>query len=325
MKYKYPKISNYLVYKKYDLNTVEVTDYFTDEVYLVEQEEAKYMKKLDGKTHPYDIETKLSKEEIDNLISELGNCELLKESNKITEGGTAMRAIWVPKWTIKLRVIAFLCNKLLMLCWLPVLIAGIMMFKNNLLSISFEMSWVGSIIGLVFGIALHEFGHAFAAASYGARVFEMGILRMYYIVPGAYVILDDKPVKSRMKRVQINAAGVEMNLLLVGIFLILGAIFGDFGGIFLMAAIQNGLLAVLNLTLIKGLDGMAIVSELLGIEDVAETAIDVIINRGTRDELREYGMSGSTIIAVCYMICAFRIALPLLLVLNVLEVVVCFV
>ena len=70
---------------------------------------------------------------------------------------------------------------------------------------------------------------------------------------------------------------------------------------------------------------MAIVSELLGIEDIMETATDVIINRGIRNEFREYGTSGNAIIATCYMIGAFQIALPLLLLLNVLEVVVCFV
>lgn len=325
MEYTYPKISNCLIYKKHDMYSVEVTDYFTDEVYLVELEEAKYMKKLDGKTHPYDIETNLTEEEIDCLIAELDNCGLLKESNKIAGGGTAMRTIWEPKWTIKLRIIAFLCNNLLMILWLPVLIIGIIVFKNNWLSIDFEMTWLGNIIGLGFGIVLHEFGHAFAGASYGARVFEMGVLRMYYIIPGAYVILDDKTVKNRLKRVQINAAGVEMNLFLVGVFLILGAIFGNLGGMFLTAAIQNAFLAALNLTLIKGLDGMAIVSELLGIEDIIETATDVIINRGIRNELREYGTSGNATIAACYMVGAFQIALPLLLLLNVLEVVVCFV
>ena len=70
---------------------------------------------------------------------------------------------------------------------------------------------------------------------------------------------------------------------------------------------------------------MAIVNELLGIEDVIETATDVIINRGIRNELREYGMTGNATIAACYMVCGFQIALPLLLLLNVLEVVVCFI
>lgn len=325
MEYTYPKISNCLTYKKLDDNSVEVVDYLLDETYIMELEVVRFARKLDGKTHPYEIKTNLSREEIDVLIAELDSCGLLKESNKIVGGGTAMRTIWEPKWTIKLRVIAFLCNNLLMIVWFPVLIIGIIVFKNNRLSIDFEMTWLGNIIGLGLGMVLHEFGHAFAGASYGARVFEMGVLRMYYIIPGAYVILDDETVKNRLKRVQINAAGVEMNLFLVGVFLILGASFGNLGGMFLTAAIQNIFLAILNLTLINGFDGMAILSELLGIEDIIETATDVIINREIRNELREYGPIGNATITACYMIGAFQIALPLLLLLNVLEVVVCFV
>lgn len=325
MEYAYPKISNCIIYKKHDMHSVEVTDYFTDEVYLVELEEAKYMKKLDGKTHPYDIETNLTEEEIDCLIAELDNYGLLKESNKIACGGTAMRTIWEPEWTIKLRIIAFLCNNLLMILWLPVLITGIIVFKNNWLSIDFEMTWLGNIIGLGFGIVLHEFGHAFAGVSYGAKVFEMGVLRMYYIIPGAYVLMDEKNVRNRLKRVQIYAAGVETNLLLVGVFLILGSISGSLGGMFMVAAIQNVFLAALNLTLIKGLDGFSIISELLGIEDLIEKATQVAFSRKKKQKLRESGLAGSATIGACYMISAFQLALPLLLIMNILEVIACFV
>ena len=325
MKYTYPKISNCLTYKRCDVDSVAVTDHITDEVYTMDLEEARYIKKLDGSTHPYDIETNLSNEEIDNLIDELDNCCLLKESNVITVDGTALRTIWEPKWTILFRLIAFLFNNLLLVSWFPVLVIGILLFNHNLMSIEFDMAWVGYIIGIVPGIILHEFGHAFAGAAYGARVFEMGIMRMYYILPGAYVILDKKSVKNRLKRVQINAAGVEVNLLLSGLFLIMGALYGNFGGMFLIAAIQNAFLAVMNLTLIKGLDGMAILSELLGVEEVIETTKNIVFSRKKKNELRSHGMAGQAAVLACYVIGAFQIALPLLMVLNVLEVVLCFV
>lgn len=325
MKYTYPKVSNCLTYKRCDIDSVTVTDYITDEVYTMDLEEARYIKKLDGLTHPYDIETNLSEREIDNLIDELDNCCLLKESNTITSGGTSLRTVWEPKQTILFRLIAFLFNNLLLVSWLPVLVVGIFLFNHNLMAIEFDMAWGGYIIGLVPGIILHEFGHAFAGAAYGARVFEMGVMRMYYIMPGAYVILDKKSVKNRLKRVQINAAGVEMNLLLSGLFLIMGALYGNLGGMFLIAAIQNAFLAVMNLTLIKGLDGMAILSELLGIEEVAEDASNIIFSRKKKKELRAHGAAGNAAVLACYMINAFQIALPLLMILNVLEVLLCFV
>jgi len=326
MEYTYPKISNCLIYKKCDENSVEVTDYLADETYIMNTEEARYVRKLDGKTHPYSIKTNLSVEEIDALIDELDNCDLLKESNVwISCSDTYMRTIWEPKWTLGKRLLAFLYNNLLMISWLPVLIIGIIMFKENIFLIEDDMMWLGHIIGLAFGIILHEFGHAFAGVSYGAKVFEMGVMRMYYMMPGAYVIMDENKVKNKLKRVQIYAAGVETNLLLAGVFLILSSVFTSLSGMFLIAAIQNGFLAVMNLTLIKGLDGMAIVNELLGIEDVAESASDVILNRGLRIDLREHGLFGKATIAACYLVGIFQVALPVLLILNVLEVIVCFV
>ena len=70
---------------------------------------------------------------------------------------------------------------------------------------------------------------------------------------------------------------------------------------------------------------MAIVSELLGIEDIFETATDVITDRATRKRLRKNGLAGNAIIVTCCLIFVFQIALPLLLALNVLEVVLCFI
>lgn len=326
MEYTYPKISNCLTYKKRDDNSVEVVDYLLDEAYIMEVEEARFVKKLDGKTHPYKIKTNLSQEEIDILIAELDDCGLLKESDVLVSCAEAsMKTIWEPKWTIGLKLIAFLFNNILLVSWLPLLIMGIVLFTKNFMTIEFDLMWPGYIIGIVFGIFLHEFGHAFAGVSYGAKVFEMGILRMHYIIPGAYVLMDEKNVKNRLKRVQIYAAGVETNLLLVGVFLILGSIFGSLGGMFMVAAIQNVFLAALNLTLIKGLDGFSIISELLGIEDLIEKATQVTFSRKKKQKLRESGLAGSVTIGACYMISAFQLALPLLLIMNILEVIACFV
>ena len=140
------------------------------------------------------------------------------------------------------------------------------MFRNNLVGMILDLIWPGLGIGLVFGLVFHEFSHAFAGISYSARVFEMGLMTMYYIVPGAYVMMDANPIKSKLRKLQISAAGIEMNLMLASIFLILGALFWNLGVLFLVAAIQNVVLAFFNLTLLHGLDGMAIVNEFLGAE-----------------------------------------------------------
>ncbi len=108
MAYKYPKISNCLIYKRNSADEIEITDYVTEEIYNLGVDEAKYIKKLDGKTHPYEIDTSLTTDEIDWLIEELDECGLLKESSWLyIPGGTVMKTIWEPKWTVLLRIIAF--------------------------------------------------------------------------------------------------------------------------------------------------------------------------------------------------------------------------
>ena len=153
----------------------------------------------------------------------------------------------------------------------------------------------------------------------------MGVMLMYRILPGAYVLLDVSTVKKRLQRIQINAAGVEMNFLLCGIFLVLGVVNPLLGGMFLNAAICNAFLGALNLTFIKGLDGAAILSNLLGVDDIIDRARRIVFNREARKRVIRKGSSGYATVAVCYMLFALQIALPTLLITNVLEIISCFV
>jgi len=192
-------------------------------------------------------------------------------------------------------------------------------------SIEYDFAFWGSLLGLVIGMVLHEIGHASAGVSYGADVYEMGFLRMYYILPGAYVMLNKDSVKSRIKRAQINAAGIETNMLLVGIFLILSVVFNDIGGLFFTAAVQNFLLAVVNLSIVGSFDGAAIISEFLGVEDIVEKAKKVVFSGKYRRKIKKHGLVGRATIAICYLILSFQIALPVLLILNVWEIILCFI
>ena len=83
-------------------------------------------------------------------------------------------------------------------------------------------------------------------------------------------------IKNRMKRIQIIAAGIEMNLLLAAVCLIFAAEIEWLSGFFFGACIQNVFLALINLTFINGFDGMTIISELLGIEGLADRATTII-------------------------------------------------
>ena len=326
MHYKYPRISNTLSYERVDENSVEVIDHLTDNSFMFGIEVVRFVKKLDGYTHPYRIKSVLNKMERDDIIDFLRKYELIRSSNCINVSfGTKLRTLWIPKKSPWLRLFAFLSNVLLMVSWLPLLVVGITLFSKNIVQMNFDYLWTGYFIGLFCGLFFHELGHAFAGISYGARVFEMGVMVMYCILPGAYVLLDRSTVKRRMQRVQVNAAGVEANFLLCGLFLMLGAIIPHFGGMFLNAAICNAFIGALNLTFIKGLDGTSIVSELLGTDELIDKARSVITDKKERWKLREQGLSGYAVLFSCYLISILQIALPVLLATNILEVISCFV
>ena len=113
-------------------------------------------------------------------------------------------------------IIPVLVNYLLLILWLPTLLFGLDCFIKNLPDIDNGSALLGQWIAIVIGAVLHEIGHASATLCYGGRVFEAGSLLQNYM-PGAYVMIDDKPVRKRLQKVQILAAGVEMNMLLSGI------------------------------------------------------------------------------------------------------------
>ena len=133
--------------------------------------------------------------------------------------------------------------------------------------------------------------------------------------------MNENNIKKRMRRVQVSAAGIEMNLVLTAMFLILSARIEVLSGFFLGAAIQNVFLAFLNLTFINGFDGMTIISELLGIEGLVDKAKRITKSKIRKESLRSNGISGKAIIAVCYAFRGIQVALPLLFALNVVGVV----
>lgn len=324
MRYSYPKISSALTYKRIDAYTVEVTDHLTDNIFTFDIEAARYFRQLDGYTNPYKISTVFNREEVDNLIEVLDECGLTRLSNTIDVSfGTKMKTLWIPKRSAFLKSLACLCNALLLISWLPVFIIGIFVLINTLGHIEINCIWLGCFIGIFGGVLFHELGHAFAGISYGARVFEIGIMVTYCILSGAYVLLDMSLVKKKLQRIQIDAAGVEMNFLLCGVFLIFGALAPSFGGIFISAAVCNAFIGAINLTFIKGLDGTSIVSELLGIDDIIDSAKNIVFNRKARKRVIRQGPSGYATVIMCYMLFALQIALPVLLITNVLEVILC--
>lgn len=112
-----------------------------------------------------------------------------------------------------------------------------------------------------------------------------------------------------------------MNLFLAGLFLILGSLLPKAGGMFLLAALLNAFLSIMHLMLFKSSDGAAILSEVLGVENIMTKAETVVRSRDMRAELMKQGAEGFVSIGISYVLFALQLVLPVLLILNVLEVI----
>lgn len=262
---KYPKTIDTLLYKRIDKSTYHVKNGITGVVYEIGTDIVRFMNKLDGKTDPFMINTCLSDFEIEEVLDFLWANELVtKKKWKKIGFLTYGIPLFKVKTTQKMRIVSKILNFLLMISFVPIFIVGLYAVKD-IYSISMvdknDFSYLlGLCVGTALGTILHEGAHASAGLGYNAHLFTCGI--MIGITPGAYVELDDEHIKSSLKKAQISAAGIEMNLLLCGISMICMCLFNSalslLGGI----AFSNLLLASVNLLPIIGVDGSQIVNNL---------------------------------------------------------------
>lgn len=323
---KYPMTNNWLSYRRISDYEYEVTDNLDDSVYTMGRTIAKFAKRLNGKMNPYHIDPSLSNKDVRSMLSELHKHDLLRSSRVLEASfGSFLYTIWIPRRTPFLRIFAFLMNNLLLLLWLPSLVFGTYVFIKNILVIDVEISLTGYLFGLLAGICAHELAHAFAGISYRAKVFEFGI-GVQNFMPCAYTLLESSNCK-RQQRIQINAAGVEANLFITGVCLLLCAVLPRFSPLFYSAAIMNANLGVLNLLCLGGLDGMAILTDVIG-TDVGlflKNATQIVCNKRRRAKLQKKGLWGHALILTSYIIVFSQIGFPLLLLLNIGGIISCFI
>jgi hypothetical protein len=274
MKYKYPKINNWLVFKKKGFNEYEVTDYLNDSSYTFGGGIARFAKRLDGKTDPFTISENLSHIEVKMMLRELERYNLLRNSRVLSASLSGLYyTLWTPNARNSRHSLSKVLNGLLQILFLPVFIYGCLTFFTVLPDLRGPATVAFAIAGVLAGMTFHEIAHAIASLSYGGSVFEVGaMLKLPF--PGAYVLMDYSSVKGCLKRTQISAAGIEANLLLAGISWLLAALLPQISNGFFYVAILNTEMALMNLLLVDGLDGAGIMSDLLGIESIGKTAKD---------------------------------------------------
>lgn len=275
---------------------------------------------LDGRTPPRQLAPGLSAEACAGLLQELKTHHLTRQRPAFSKDFLSL-SFTVPLAPATSFTWAFACifNGVLLKLWLPSVVLAVWAFLSCPVTLLDNHLWLGNIVGLVLGLLLHELAHACACIAYGGRVSACGLM-LWCLLPGAFVELDDTSIKHPLKRAQVFAAGVEMNLLLSGFFLLLSGCHPLLGTPCFCAAVNNALLALLNLTLSFGLDGMHILSALLGVENVCSLSLTVLTDRSSRRHLRKMGLSGRAALAFCGLGVSMLLTLPLLLIINLSEV-----
>lgn len=319
-----PMLANWVRFRRVSENEYLVVDLLRDKTYTADAYTVWFLRQLDGETDPYSVDESMAPEVVDLLLETCLEIDLLRDKRFYSKSFLYLLVtLWQPKVTPAFRVVAAVANLFLLVSFIPMLILSIYLLLFHTEDLVTDFLVTGTIFGLITGMFLHETGHMFACIAYGGRFFEMGVMLQNLIMPGAYVVINKEIIKSRMKRIQVNAAGVEMNLLLGSVFLSMASVSVPLSGFFLGAALANVFVALLNLTFINGIDGMNIMCELLGVRDLPERAKTILKSPRHRRRLMKDGVSGKLTVIMCIAVRITQIALPVLLFLNIIEVIIC--
>ena len=147
-------------------------------------------------------------------------------------------------------------------------------------------------------VILHEAGHLLAAISAGQKIDHIGITFWSIIPTGAYVSVDDKINSRKSERMQFGLAGIEVNLLITGICLILIGRHYDWAYELVNIAFFNIILIIGNIVPIPGLDGEKALSVLCGISSIGKVAQKSLFDKKRRQRLLRTGWSGY----ICFFI-----------------------
>jgi len=320
-----PKLKGSVVFHENGTDIV-ATDLQSGKNCTVSRNAAAFVRQLDGFQEPQEIPSPLTKAEINELIECFDQLGFFRERRMTVEPRATLRLmLWERNVSEDSSAPSRWVNILLVIMWLPLLFAGLCAALSKLPQMSFDILWLGLVFGIVGSAFFHEIGHVLSALAYGASVCEVGFMLKLAVLPSVYVLIDDSEVKKRMHRIQIALGGAEANFAVAGVSMLLAAMLPALGGMFLLSALVNVIFALLNLTLLSGSDGTCVLEEVLGVEDLMKKAGIVVKNRKIRRRILKQGIYGAGAVAMCYILWIVKIVLPIILLSNIVEVIVCFV
>ena len=172
----------------------------------------------------------------------------------------------------------WLGHKATLYSFVIITILGIYLFSRQVedffSTFQYFFSWSGLtvyILALAFIKILHEFGHAYVAKAHGCRVPMIGVALMMGW-PVLYTDTSDAwKISSRIKRLQIGAAGVAVELVIASLSLFLWSISpeGSIKSAFFLLSTTTWLMSVfVNFNPLMRFDGYYLLSDLLRVPNL---------------------------------------------------------
>ena len=317
----YPRTVNWLAWKKNKDGTYQVKDCLAGDMYTIGDRAVHFLRRLDGRHDPLSVLPGVTPREAQEMLDALSREGLLRDSNILCKSFLSVYfTLWSPKKARARSAAPGILDTLRMLLWLPICLFGVLTFWNSNTPLSSESPWFGTLLGIIVGTIAHELSHGLSCLHWGGRVFEAGIM-MHYGIPGMYVLMDQSPIRSRAQKALVSSAGIEMNLMLVGIFGVLSAVYPTISLSFFMAAFINLWLAFINLLPVPSVDGMRVMCALLGDENAVQTAEKAIRSRRLQKQYYTQRFRGYIKILACsYLVVAQYVFFPTLIILSLGEV-----
>lgn len=316
---KYPMMANWLLVNKLGDGMYSVKNLLTDEIYELDSQTYHFLRNLNGNRNPYKVACKLGVD-AEKLMDFFDVNFLIRTEGRtlLVSSGTILHTVFIPMKKKTKSIIPKLYNLGLGVGFLPMLLYGFYRILFTSYRFNADYMLLGYVFAIAIGLTMHELSHAMACLCYGGNFFEAGVTwqKFYH---GAYVLIDKSGIDSKLKRVQVDVAGVEMNLMLTGIFLVLSTVIEVLSGFFLYAAMINGILAVFNLAFIDGLDGSSVVGELLGLPDGVDGAKN-FLRKELKLNIKEASENKKVAIISCAIMLVYQILLPIVLVNNILSI-----
>ncbi|MGN1140159.1 MAG: hypothetical protein ACI4TF_03060, partial [Oliverpabstia sp.] len=162
----YPKRNHYLIIRKTGKDSYNIKDFLTEEEWEAGVRFIKFLKALDGHTDPYTIDPDLDEEMVECMLDTMEREGLLDSGERILSlgFGSVLIPLWFPEVKRIHRILGAVWNRLLILLWIPLMIMGIHILLNGSWRY-IEKGWgtlTGNLLGIGFGLLLHEISHAAA-------------------------------------------------------------------------------------------------------------------------------------------------------------------